>query len=259
MADEPEIVTTPPLPAAAPPAPRWYGRRYRGATPLGWLRRILLGLLALIAAVWVILFVTKGRFLKSTFERVVGKLTDRTVTVRGDFQLYFAPIDIKFLAEGITISNPAWATRPNLFEAKRIDTRIAPLSLIFGKRRMRWLDLNDAAIDLEWNAAHDRNTWTFGEKKGGKKLEFPIIGRATVAGTTLRYLDSRLRLETDLKFQTITSRDARIGDAVHFTGTGTIRATPFRLSGALCRPTRPYRGARTSCCCAPSPRTTRSM
>ncbi|KQS03142.1 AsmA family protein [Sphingomonas sp. Leaf357] len=235
MADEPEIATTPPA-APAPPAPRWYRRRYRGATPLGWLRRILLGLLALIAAVWVILFVTKGRFLKSTFERVVGRLTDRTVTVRGDFQLYFAPLDIKFLAEGITISNPAWATRPNLFDAKRIDTRIAPLSLIFGKRRMRWLDLSDAAIDLEWNAAHDRNTWTFGEKKGGKRLEFPIIGRATVAGTTLRYLDSRLRLETDLKFETITSRDARIGDAVHFTGTGTVRATPFRLSGALMSP-----------------------
>lgn len=216
--------------------PRWHQRRYRGATPLGWLRRVLLTLLAIIAAVWLILFITKGRFLKSTFERVAGSLTNRTVTVRGDFQLYFAPIDIKFLAEGMTISNPGWATRPNLFEAKRIDTRIAPLSLIWGKRRMRWLDLNDAAIDLEWNDAHDTNTWTFSEKKGGKPLEFPIIGRATVAGTTLRYLDSRLRLETDLKFQTITSRNATIADAVHFTGTGTIRATPFRLSGALMSP-----------------------
>jgi uncharacterized protein involved in outer membrane biogenesis len=241
MTDLSDTGTTPsaaiPSTAQTPGAePHWYRRRYRGATPLGWLRRVLLTLLALIAAVWLILFVTKGRFLKSTFERVAGSLTNRTVTVRGDFQLYFAPIDIKFLAEGMTISNPGWATRPNLFEAKRIDTRIAPLSLIWGKRRMRWLDLNDAAIDLEWNDAHDTNTWTFSEKKGGKPLEFPIIGRATVAGTTLRYLDSRLRLETDLKFQTITSRNATIADAVHFTGTGTIRATPFRLSGALMSP-----------------------
>jgi uncharacterized protein involved in outer membrane biogenesis len=241
MTDVSETGTTPPVmapdPATAPAAEsRWYRRRYRGATPLGWLRRVLLTLLALIAAVWLILFITKGRFLKSTFERVAGSLTNRTVKVRGDFQLYFAPFDIKFLSEGITISNPAWATRPNLFEAKRIDTRIAPLSLIWGKRRMRWLDLTDAAIDLEWNDAHDTNTWTFSEKKGGKRLEFPIIGRATVAGTTLRYLDSRLRLETDLKFQTITSRDAKIADAVHFTGKGTIRQTPFRLSGALMSP-----------------------
>ena len=239
MDHDPETVTTRPLPPPAP-APdagtRWYARRYRGATPLGWARRVLFGLLALIAAIWLVLYITKGRFLKSTFERVVGRMLDRTVTVRGDFQLYFAPLDIKFLAEGITISNPAWATRPNLFDAGRIDTRIAPLSLLFGRRRMHWLDLNDAAIDLEWNSAHDRNTWTFGEKKGGKRLEFPIIGRATVAGTTLRYLDSRLRLETDLKFQTITSRNAQIGDAVHFTGTGTVRATPFRLSGALMSP-----------------------
>jgi uncharacterized protein involved in outer membrane biogenesis len=45
-----------------------------------------------------------------------------------------------------------------------------------------------------------------------------------------------LQLEADLAFETITSRAARIGDAVHFTGKGVVRATPFTLSGALLSP-----------------------
>ena len=49
-------------------------------------------------------------------------MVDRTVKVKGDFQLYFAPLKIKFYAEGLTVSNPSWASRPNLFAADKIDT-----------------------------------------------------------------------------------------------------------------------------------------
>jgi uncharacterized protein involved in outer membrane biogenesis len=241
MAELDTPVTTPPAPAPETAGPRsasapWHRRRYGKHTPWGWLKRVLLWLAVAIFAVWAILFITKGRFLKHTFESVTGKLTHREVKVAGDFQLYFAPFDIKLLAEQISVSNPAWAQKRNLFEAARIDTRIAPLSLLFGRRRLHWLDLTNAAIDLEWNAAHDRNTWTFSESKGGKPFELPLIGRATVAGTTLRYLDTKLLLDTTLAFETIKSRATRIEDAVRFTGKGVVRGTPFRLTGALLSP-----------------------
>lgn len=195
-----------------------------------------LAIVATIFAAWLILFVTKGRFLRHPFERTVGALTHRTVRIGGDFQLYFAPFDIKLVAEGATISNPVWATRPNLFQARRLDTRIAPLSLIFGKRRLHWLDLADGAIDLEWNAAHTVNSWTFSRTKGGKPFELPIIDRATLAGTTVRFRDPRMLFLADLGFRTIRSRDARIGSAVRFTGSGRVRATPFTVAGALLSP-----------------------
>ena len=199
-------------------------------------RNVLIAVVALLFAVWLVLFITKGRFLKHPFERIVGSLTHREVAVRGDFQLFFDPIEIKFLAQGLTISNPAYATRPNLFAAKLIDSRIAPLSLIIGKRRFRRLELQGASIDLEWNPAHTTNSWTFSNKRGGKPLEFPIIDRATVAGTTLRYRDTQLRLVADLSFDTVRSTRAHIGDAVRFDGNGQIRATPFTLAGALLSP-----------------------
>lgn len=203
-------------------------------------RRILLrvgaGILIAILAVWLVLFVTKGRFLKRPFESIVGGLTNRTVRVGGDFQLYFAPLRIKLYAERLSISNPAWASRPNLFTADRIDTRIAPLSLIFGKRRLYWLDLQNGAVDLEWKPDHSTNSWTFSEKKGGKPLDFPRIDVASVRGTSVRYVDPRMRLLADLGIEDIRSEDARIGKAVGVKGKGLIRGTPFTVTARLLSP-----------------------
>ncbi len=199
-------------------------------------RNVLLTILGLIVAIWLVLYITKGRFLKHPFERFVGGQTHRPVTVAGDFQLYFAPFRIKFVAEKMTIANPAWATKPYLFQAERIDTRIAPLSLIWGKRRLYWLDLVNGAVDLEWNADHTSNTWTFSTEKGGKPLEFPRIDVATVRGTTVRYRDPRMQLLADLKVDDIRSADARIGKAVGVDGHGTIRGTPFKVTAQLLSP-----------------------
>ncbi|MDQ2878452.1 MAG: AsmA family protein [Pseudomonadota bacterium] len=222
-------VTDAPAPAAQP---------VRRRLPRPWriARNVVLGILALIFLAWLVLYITKGRFLKHTFERIISGQTHRPVTVTGDFQLYFDPIKIKFYAEGMTIANPAWATRPNLFLAQKIDTRIAPLSLIFGKRHFYWLDLTQGTVDLEWNPAHTTNTWTFSAEKGGKPLEFPRIDRATVAGTTLRYLDPRMQLLADLGIDTIASTNAVIGKSVGVHGTGRIRETPFRVTAQLLSP-----------------------
>ncbi|WP_294281658.1 AsmA family protein [uncultured Sphingomonas sp.] len=209
------------------------------AARAGWRRwaiRLLIGLLTVLAAIWLVLFVTKGRFLRHPFESIVGKLTHRTVTVGGDFQLYFAPWRIKFVAEKIAISNPDWATRPNLFTADRIDSHIAPLSLLFGKRRFTWLALTNGAVDLEWTPDHRSNTWTFSEKKGGKRLEFPRIDMAEVKGTTVRYRDPRMQVTADLALEDFRSQDARIGRAVGVRGKGVIRSTPFVLNAQLLSP-----------------------
>jgi len=216
-------------PATAPDERRARRRRI--------VRNVLIGVFGTLFAIWLVLFVTKGRFLRHPFERFVAAQTHRPVQVRGDFQLYFAPFDIKFLAEGFTIGNPAWTTRPNLFQAERIDTRIAPLSLIFGRRRIKWLDLTNAAVDLEWRPDHSTNSWTFSEEKGGKPLELPDVDRATVRGTTVRYLDPRMQVLADLGIDPIQANTAGgIGDAVALKGTGKLRNAPFTLTARLLSP-----------------------
>jgi len=42
-------------------------------------------------------------------------------------------LKIKFYAEGLSVANPKWATKRNLFQAQKIDMRISQLSPLFGK------------------------------------------------------------------------------------------------------------------------------
>ena len=218
-------------PAVDPERPRFWTPRRRRI-----LRNTVIGVLATLFAVWLVLFVTKGRFLKRPFQSILGKTLHREVQVRGDFQLYFAPFDIKFLADGLTVSNPGWTTRPNLFQATHVETRIAPLSLLFGERHLRWVDLRGGALDMEWNAGHTTNSWTFSDKKGGEPFHLPRIDRATVTGTTLRYRDPKLQVLADLAVDDITALNKRIGRAVGLHGGGTLRTTPFRVEAQLLSP-----------------------
>jgi len=197
---------------------------------------LLATLLGLLFLAWLVLFVTKGRFLKHTFERIASHHTGRDVKVAGDFNLYLDPFAAKFLAEGLTISNPGWASKPNLFQAKLIDARIDTFSFLFGDQsRVHWVNLADGGVDLEWDARHHANTWTFGQTTG-KPFQMPLIQRAEVDGTTVRYRDPRMFLSADVAFQAIRAKDSRFGNILRFSGSGAMRGHPFRLWGSQSSP-----------------------
>ena len=221
------------------PAPR--SKRHPGHTALATGLSILVTLIGLLFLVWLILFVTKGRFLKHQFEKFASSTSGRTVTVAGDFNFYFDPIDVKFLAEGLTVSNPAWATKPHLFASKIIDTRIETIPLIFGRRDVEWLNLADGAIDLEWDARHKENTWTFGP---GAPFKMPLIRRAAVTGTTIRYRDPKMQVFADVAFEAINARDSKFASNIRFAGGGTARGTPFHLWGSQTSPNEVIAGGR---------------
>ena len=191
-------------------------------------------IIGLLVLAWFILFITKGRFLRPAFGSVASRLTDREVRVAGDFQFYFDIINARFVADGLTISNPKWATRPHFFEAAHIAARIDTAATIFGDRKADWLVLDGGRIDAEWNRAK-QNTWTFGDRKG-EPFQWPIIGRATVTNSEVRYIDPQLYLRSDIKVGDIAGADRRIEGKVPFTGTGTLRDRPFSLFGALLSP-----------------------
>ena len=193
-------------------------------------------ILGLIVLVWFVLFVTKGRFLKPTFELIASRMTDREVKVAGDFQFYFDIIKARFVADGLTVSNPKWASRPDFFEARHIAARIDTIAVIFGDRKADWLVLDGAKVDAEWNRAK-QNTWTFGDPaKPGEPFKWPIIGRATVTNTQVRYIDPQLFLRADIEVGDIAGGDQRVDGKVPFTGIGTLRDRPFTLYGSLLSP-----------------------
>ncbi|RYY26266.1 MAG: AsmA family protein [Sphingomonadales bacterium] len=204
-------------------------------TPLASTIAAITTILGLIVLAWAILFITKGRFLKGPFERIVAAQTHRQVKVSGDFQLYLNPINVKFVAEGMSISNPEWAGRGNFFQAKRIDSRISTWGLITGNRRINWLGLDDGQVDLQWDKDGKRNTWTFSEEKG-EPLDLPVIRRAIVQGTMVRYVDPRMRIEAGIRVHTVEAKDTQFASSITFDGNGTMRGTRFVMNGALLTP-----------------------
>ncbi|WP_340267537.1 AsmA family protein [Sphingobium mellinum] len=240
------VASPPPTPAAG--ARHVWSRTRDRWRQVPWPLRVLAYVVSAIFLVWLILFITKGRFLKHPFERFLAHRLERQVKVEGDFQLYFDPITLKFRAEKMVIANTPWASRPNVFQADVIDTRIAPLSLVFGdKYRVRWLELRNGATDLEWSRDGKSNTWTFGDpNRKGEALNLPLIRRALLAGTTLRYRDPRMQLSTDIRFETVRAQDTRFASDVRFRGDGMMRQRPFTLSGGLLSPNETVTGGRNS-------------
>lgn len=204
---------------------------------------LLATIVGLILLAWTVLYVTKGRFLKATFEKYASRAALRDVRVAGDFQFYFNPIDIKFLAEGLTITNPKWAKQPYFLKSKLIDSDIKTIPLIFGRQRADWLMLLGGDLDLQWSPDGKQNTWTLG-KPTGTPLKLPDIRRALIQGTRIRYSDPRLRLLANIGVDTVRAQDTRFASNIRFSGDGTLRGRPFRLTGSLLSPNETVTGGR---------------
>ena len=214
--------------------PRWLANRPR---PVRIILRTLAIVLLTIFLLWLLLYITKGRFLKGPFEDIASNTLERELTVGGDFQLYLDPFDIKFRAEKMRIANPPWARADDFFTADLIDTRLSTWRLLFGERRLKFLDLKNSDIALEWDAAGRRNSWTFGDpNEKAAPLELPDIVRGSIVGTNLVYRDPRLRLFANIGIDTVKARDTRFASDIRFSGKGTMRAKPFELSGSLLSP-----------------------
>jgi uncharacterized protein involved in outer membrane biogenesis len=222
-------------------SPAWLQRRPK---PLRIAIRTAAIVLLTIVLLWLILFITKGRFLKGPFETIASGALDREVSVGGDFNLYLNPIDIHFKAENLRVSNPEWARDDDFFSARLIDTHMGTLPLIFGTQKFRWVTLDRGTVALEWDADGQRNTWTFGADEPAKPFELPQIARGTITRTSLAYIDPRMQLTADIGVDTVKARDTRFDSDIRFSGDGTIRKRPFTLSGSLMSPNETVSGGK---------------
>ncbi len=214
-------------------------------TVLSSLVAVLATLVGIFVLAYVVLNLTKGRFLKGTFEHYASIYAERDVRVGGDFQLYLNP-DIRFVAEDLAVANPNWAVENRLFTARRIATEISIWKLLGGEHRLRYLDLDGARVDAEIDQA-GRNTWTFA---GNKPADMPAIDHAAITGSTLRFIDVRQRADVRVRFGDVAAANPRdkgvvqVAGPLTFTGEGTARGNPFKLRGGLTTPNETANGGR---------------
>lgn len=205
--------------------------------------QVLLGILAVLIGLYIFQYVTKGRFWRGTFERYASERAGRPVRVAGDFQAYLGP-DIHFLAEGLTIGNPAWAARDQLFTARSLAFDAPILTAIFGDLTLSRFVMDGGRIALERDA-RGRNTWSF---PGGGDLEIPVIDRAAITDTRLEFIDALKRARIALTFGDIAGKSDKAGQRVDgpltFSGRGEALGEPFTLDGRLTTPNQAATGGR---------------
>lgn len=226
---------------APPPAParRPWHRTRRGRI----ISRTLLALLAVLLGAYVYQYVTKGRFWRGTFERMVSEKLGRPVKVAGEFNLYLDP-DVRFRADGLSIANPAWAERDELFAARSIRLDAPILKLIFGEVTINNLVVDGGRIGLQ-RRADGSNSWTF---PGPSDFEVPDILRAAVTDTQLSFIDAKTRSRVALTFGDIAGRAAggsqSVSGPLTFRGGGRVADEPFTLDGAITTPNEAAGGGR---------------
>src|SRR3546814_7919446 len=60
-------------------------------------------------------------------------------------------------------------------------------------------------------------------------LDLPIVRRALVAGTDIRYRDPQLQLVANINIDTVKARDTQFENDIRFSGSGTMRERPFTV------------------------------
>jgi AsmA family protein len=216
----------------APVAVRW--------SPLRIAVAIVLSLTTLFVLAYIILYVTRGRFLKDPFVHVASRMSGRAVSIDGDFQLYLDP-HIRFVADGLRVANPAWAKDPALVATRHIDLSMNFWSALFGDRKVRSVIIDGGSFGLERDAT-GRNTWTF---DGRAPLEIPPIDIARITGTSVHYRDDLRRIDVKLRLGDVVADDKRIDHPLTFAGNGTAMGAPFTIVGALTTPQTTLTGGRT--------------
>jgi len=201
---------------------------------LRWVAGIVLALIVLVFGVWLVLFITKGRFLKPYFEKIASSRLHRPVKVTGDFNLYFAPFNVAFLADGLGVANVSWAPQSDFLDARHIALTVRTWPLLWGQHKIAVADIDGANVALLWDADHLHNNWTFDDPNAPPSpFEMPNIERGTITDTHLSYADPKAQLALKVDIHPVAAVNSQIDRAVGFSGTGSLRRKPVRFSGRV--------------------------
>jgi uncharacterized protein involved in outer membrane biogenesis len=156
----------------------------------------------------------------------------RPVKVAGEFNLYFAPFNVAFRADGLSVANPAWAGPTDFIDARHIALNLRTWPLLAGQHKIAWADLDGARVSLQWDAAHTHNTWTFAAPDARPQpFEMPDIGRGQITDTHIDYRDPRSQIAFGVDIRPLSAVNSHIDSVLGFSGTGTLRQKPVQFSG----------------------------
>jgi uncharacterized protein involved in outer membrane biogenesis len=211
---------------------------------LAWLAAALVPVLAIGALVWL------GT---RDLSRYQARLTDQIRKVTGRELKARVPLAVKLgrepalVAEGLTLSNAAWASRPELAKVRRITMFLDPFALFLGEAKVSKVVLEGADILVEHNEAGDANLEMLPPPDGSgphagenrslrirSNPAFPWINTIEVRDSILTIVEGAGRPPVVVEVANGTFKSNAPNQALQVEGRlGVPRATAMELSGTI--------------------------
>ncbi len=146
---------------------------------------IIVGAVLVLAIVY--LMVADLGFLKPRVEAIVSEATGREFRIDGDLSVKVLPSP-RVVVEDATLSNPSWATEPEMVRVGHFSTSVGLWSLLSGPVVVHELNVSDVTVDLEANAEGDAS-WQFDRPEPTETTETDEEAGSLEAPVDLRQAD----------------------------------------------------------------------
>ncbi len=209
---------------------------------LTWVLIAAIPIVAIVGVVWV---ATRD------LSRYQARLTEQIRKVTGRELAAKVPLAVRLgsepamVAEGVTLSNAAWGSRPDLARVRKLTLFIDPVSLFLGEVKIGRVLLEGADILVETNDVGDTNLDMLpppdgsgphaGENRSFRlrtTTAFPWIGTIDVRDSTLTIAEGSGRPPVVIEVPTATFRSSAPNQPMQIEGRFAVpQATPLDLTG----------------------------
>jgi len=203
------------------------------------MKKVLLGLIALIvvlvAGVAIALATIDANKYRGQIADVLSKQTGRTVTLKGPIGFGLSLHGVVITVQDAAISNPSWASRPNMAGIGHFELGVALLPLLDKQVSITEVKIENADILLE-TAANGKHNWDMAAQQQGtpaKAPEKPSGQSVAIQVNNVSIKDSQIGLrDKDGKTSLFKASDMTFGQehggiALHFAGE--YNDTPIKL------------------------------
>ena len=188
----------------------------------------LTGLIAVVIATAVFVFVFGWNWLRQPIEQYTLNKTGRELAINGDLTLgwHWPP---RITANEISFANPSWAIEPMLFEASAADIEIDVLKLVQGRFVFPQVHLVKATAFLEQNP-DGQKSWLLDLQQKDETARTEI-GRITLDQAKLGYDDLAQKTRIRADISSITPQDPASPYVLDVTAAGQFKGNAFKAKG----------------------------
>jgi AsmA family protein len=194
---------------------------------------LLAALVAFVGLVASTLALAGPRVVVWAIEHPLSTIAGRKIRIDGPLTLSWgAPARI--VAENVHIANAAWASRPDMFTARRVEIDFFPATLLAGPLHITLLSVEHSALMLETPSAGDSN-WSFAQRflTSSRHASVPDINRITLIDGRLSFHNGWSGSDTEITVDrlAVVSRDAAA--PVEYTVDGSVQRLKTELAGTI--------------------------